>query len=84
MSAKRVTIRKRISRKMIRERMSLIGFRSLGWGRPSASVEDMMKSFELIVMPRLGDDKLAGCKGCIAFVQSPKVCVVAIASGYNT
>ncbi len=83
MSAKRVTIRKRISRKMIRERMSLIGFHSLGWGRPLASVEDMMKSFELIVMPGLGDDKLAGRKGCIAFVQSPKVCVVAIVSGYN-
>ncbi len=37
----------------------------------------------VIVMPGLGDDKLAGHKGFIAFVQSPKVCVVAIASGYN-
>ncbi len=35
------------------------------------------------VMPGLGDNKLAGCKGCIAFVQSPKDCVVAIASGNN-
>ncbi len=35
------------------------------------------------VMPGLEDDKLAGRKGCIAFVQSPKVCIVAIASGYN-
>ncbi len=43
-----------------------------------------MKSFELIVMPGLGNNKLAGHKGCIAFVQSPRVCVVAIASGYNT
>ncbi len=43
-----------------------------------------MKSFELIVMPGLGDNKLAGRKGCIMFVQSPKVCLVAIASGYNT
>ncbi len=64
--------------------MSLIGFCSLGWGHPSASVEDVMKSFELIVMPGLGDNKLAGHKGCIVFVQSPKVCIVAIASGYNT
>ncbi len=63
--------------------MSSAGCRSLGWGRPSASVEDVVKSFELIVMPRLGDNKLAGCKGCIVFVQSPKVCVVAIVSGYN-
>ncbi len=63
--------------------MSSAGCRSLGWGRPSASVEDVVKSFELIVMPRLRDNKLAGRKGCIAFVQSPKVCVVAIASGYN-
>ncbi len=30
------------------------GCRSLGWGHPSASVEDVVKSFELIVMPRLG------------------------------
>ncbi len=37
----------------------------------------------LLVMPGLGDNELAGRKGCIAFVQSPKVCVVAIASGYN-
>ncbi len=72
-----------MSRKMIRETMSLVGFRSLVWGRPSASVEDVVESFELIVMPRLGDDKLAGRKGCIAFVQSPKVCIFAIASGYN-
>ncbi len=36
------------------------------------------------VMPGLEDNKLAGRKGCIAFIQSPKVCVVAIASGYNT
>ncbi len=35
------------------------------------------------VMPGLGDNKLAGRKGCIAFVQSPKVCVVAITSGNN-
>ncbi len=63
--------------------MSSVGCRSLVWGRPSASIEDVVKSFELIVMPRLGDNKLAGHKGCIAFVQSPKVCVVAIASGYN-
>ncbi len=56
---------------------------SFGWGRPSASVEDVVKSFELIVMPGLGDNKLAGRKGCIAFIQSPKVCVVAIASGNN-
>ncbi len=63
--------------------MSLFWFRSWVWGCPSASVEDVVKSFELIVMPGLGDNKLAGCKGCIVFVQSPKVCVVAIASGYN-
>ncbi len=35
------------------------------------------------VMPGLGNNKLARCKGCIAFVQSPKVSVVAIASSYN-
>ncbi len=64
--------------------ISSAGCRSFGWGRPSASVEDVVKSFELIVMPGLGDNKLAGRKGCIAFVQSPKVCVVAIASGNNT
>ncbi len=46
-----------------------------GWG--------MQQEEGLGVMPGLGDDKLAGHKGCIAFVQSPKVCVVAIASGYN-
>ncbi len=63
--------------------MSSAGCRSFGWGRPSASVEDVVKCFELIVMPGLGDDKLAGRKGCIAFVQSPFVCVVAIMSGYN-
>ncbi len=69
--------------KMIKAMMSSTGCRSLGWGCPSASVEDVVKSFELIVMPGLRDDKLAGRKGCIVFVQSPKVCVVAIASGYN-
>ncbi len=64
--------------------MSSAGCHSFfGWGCPSASIEDVVKSFELIVMPGLGDDKLAGCKGCIAFIQSPKVCVVAIASGNN-
>ncbi len=63
--------------------MSSAGCRSLVWGHPSASIEDVVKSFELIVMPGLGDNKQAGCKGCIAFVQSPKVCVIAIASGYN-
>ncbi len=63
--------------------MSSTGCRSFGWGCPLASVEDVVKSFELIVMPGLGNNKLAGRKGCIVFVQSPKVCVVAIASGYN-
>ncbi len=43
---------------------------SLGCGCPLASVEGVVKSFELIVMPGLGDYKLAGHKGCIAFVQS--------------
>ncbi len=56
---------------------------SLGWGCSPACVGNVVESFELIVMPRLGDDKLAGRKGCIVFVQSPKVCIVAIASGYN-
>ncbi len=64
--------------------MSSVGCRSLGWGCPSASVEDVVKSFELIVMPGLGNNKLAGPKGCIVFVQSPKACVVAIASSYNS
>ncbi len=64
--------------------MSPFRCRSWGWGCSSASVGNVVKSFELIVMPGLGNNKLAGCKGCIAFVQSPKVCVVAIASGYNT
>ncbi len=63
--------------------MSSFGCRSWVWGRPSARVEGVVKSFELIVMPGLGDNKLAGRKGCITFVQSPKVCVVAIASSYN-
>ncbi len=63
--------------------MSSAGCHLLGWGRPSASVKDVVKSFELIVMPGLRDNKLAGRKGCIAFVQSPKVCIVAIVSGYN-
>ncbi len=63
--------------------MSSAGCHSFCWGCPSASIEDVVKSFELIVKPRLGDNKLAGCKGCIAFVQSPKVCIVAIMSGYN-
>ncbi len=63
--------------------MSSFGCRSWGWGRSSASIGNVVKSFELIVMPRLGDNKLARRKGCIVFVQSPRVCVVAIASGYN-
>ncbi len=63
--------------------MSSFGFRLWVWGRSSASIGNVVKSFELIVMPGLGDNKLARRKGCIAFVQSPKVCVVAIASGYN-
>ncbi len=63
--------------------MSSVGCRLFCWGHPLASVEDIVKSFELIVMPELGDDKLAGHKGCIAFVQSPKVCIVAIASSNN-
>ncbi len=68
---------------MIRETMSLIGFCLLGWGHPLASIEDVVKSFELIVMLGLRDNKLAGRKGCIVFVQSPKVCVVAIVSSNN-
>ncbi len=64
--------------------MSSVGFVRWLVGRPSASIEDVVKSFELIVRPGLGDNKLAGCKGCIAFVQSPKVCVVAITRGINT
>ncbi len=83
MSAKRAVIWKRTSWKSIKEMMSSAGCCSLGWGCPSASIEDIVKSFELIVMPRLRNNKLARCKGCIMFVQSPKVCVVAIASGYN-
>ncbi len=40
-------------------------------------------AINVVVMPGLGDNKLAGRKGCIVLVQSPEVCVVAIASGYN-
>ncbi len=69
---------------MIMKVTSSFGCRSRGWGRSPASIGNVVKSFELIVMPGLWDNKLAGRKGCIAFVQSPKVCVVAIASGYNT
>ncbi len=64
--------------------MSSTGCHSLGCGHPSASIEDVVESFELIVMPGLGNNKLARRKGCIVFVQSPQVCVVAITSGYNT
>ncbi len=69
---------------MITNMMSPFGCRWWAWGRSSASIGNVVKSFELIVMPGLRDNKLAGHKGCIVFVQSPKVCVVAIASGNNT
>ncbi len=38
-------------------RMSSSGFRSLVGVCPSAGIEDVMKSFELIVMPRLRYNK---------------------------
>ncbi len=66
---------KMTSWKMIKAMMSSAGCRLLGWGRPSASVEDVVKSFKLIVMPGLRDNKLAGRKGCIVFVTvTPSLC----------
>ncbi len=60
MSDMRATSWKRVSWKRMKQMMLSISFcHSFCWGRPSSCVEDVVKSFELIVMPGLGDNNLS-------------------------
>ncbi len=70
-SARRRVIWNRVICRSMKITMSSSGRCSLGWVCPSASIEDVVKSFELIVRPGLRYNKQAAIKGCIVFVQSP-------------
>ncbi len=57
---------------MITKTTSLFRCRLWVWGCPSASEEGIVKSFELIVMPRLGNNKLAGRRAVSCLYSHPK------------